>query len=81
MKKHIPIARPLTTNEELKAIEEVLKSGMLAQGRAVGDFENAFCDYLDFVTLPGKSLSEGHIDFSFAEMSVSISVATNHCLI
>lgn len=46
MKEHIPIARPLTTNEELNAIEEVLKSGMLAQGRVVGDFENAFCDYI-----------------------------------
>jgi dTDP-4-amino-4,6-dideoxygalactose transaminase len=33
MKRHIPIARPITANEKLKAIEEVLKSGMLAHGR------------------------------------------------
>ncbi len=38
--KNIPIAKPVTTNEELKAIEDVLKSGMLAQGKVVGDFEN-----------------------------------------
>ena len=42
MEKHIPIARPITTNEELKAIEGVLKSGILAQGKEVGEFENIF---------------------------------------
>jgi perosamine synthetase len=47
MKKiHIPIAKPNTTNEELKAVEHVLKSGLLAQGKAVGDFEDAFSDYI-----------------------------------
>ena len=46
MKRHIPIARPITTDEELKAIEEVLKSGMLAQGKAVNEFENLFSDYI-----------------------------------
>jgi perosamine synthetase len=47
MKKiHIPIARPITTNEEFKAVEDVLKSGLLAQGKAVSDFEAAFSDYI-----------------------------------
>ncbi len=44
--KNIPIAKPVTTNEELKAIEDVLKSGMLAQGKVVGEFENKFSDYI-----------------------------------
>jgi perosamine synthetase len=46
MKKHIPIARPITTDQELKAIYEVLKSGMLAQGKVVGEFEHIFSDYI-----------------------------------
>ncbi len=46
MKRQIPIARPITDDEELKAIEEVLKSGMLAQGKAVNEFENLFSDYM-----------------------------------
>ncbi len=46
MNRHISIARPITAEEELKAIEEVLKSGMLAQGRAVSKFENLFSEYI-----------------------------------
>jgi perosamine synthetase len=44
--KNIPIAKPITTEEELKSIEEVLKSGMLAQGKKVGEFEESFSDYI-----------------------------------
>lgn len=44
--RYIPIARPITANEELKAIEEVLKSGMLAQGKAVNEFETLFSIYI-----------------------------------
>lgn len=42
MEKNIPIARPVTSGEELKVIKEVLKSGMLAQGKVVEEFENNF---------------------------------------
>lgn len=45
MKRQIPIARPITSDEELRAIEEVLRSGMLAQGRIVNEFENLFSNY------------------------------------
>lgn len=44
MEKNIPIAKPITSNEELKAIKQVLKSGMLAQGKVVDEFENRFSD-------------------------------------
>ncbi|MCZ7357172.1 MAG: DegT/DnrJ/EryC1/StrS aminotransferase family protein [Candidatus Methanoperedens sp.] len=47
MEKFIPIAKPIISEEELKAIGEVLKSGMLAQGKAVGDFEKSFSEYID----------------------------------
>jgi perosamine synthetase len=45
MNQHIPIAKPITTEEELKAISEVLKSGILAQGPSVEKFENDFSKY------------------------------------
>lgn len=42
----IPIAKPDTGSEELSAIEEVLKSGMLAQGKVVESFEQHFAEYI-----------------------------------
>ena len=45
MKKFIPIAKPITGYEEIKAVEDVLKSGMLSQGEVVKQFEDAFSEY------------------------------------
>ncbi len=42
----IHIAKPLVGEEELKGIQEVLDSGMLAYGEVVKSFENEFADYL-----------------------------------
>lgn len=47
MPKNIPIAKPIITNEELMAIEDVFKSGMLAQGKIVNEFENKFSEYTE----------------------------------
>lgn len=47
MNKYIPIAKPITANEELKAIKDVLKSGMLAQGKVAEEFENRFSEYIN----------------------------------
>ena len=33
--RSIPIAKPIIYEEEIKAVEEVLRAGMLAQGEAV----------------------------------------------
>jgi dTDP-4-amino-4,6-dideoxygalactose transaminase len=41
----IPIAKPYIGKAELLAVAEVLKSGQLAQGRAVAEFESAFSSY------------------------------------
>src|SRR3989344_4158750 len=41
----IPIAKPLIGEEEIKAVEEVLRSGKLAQGEKVEEFEEAFAKY------------------------------------
>jgi len=42
----IPIAKPLIGAEEEKAVVEVLKSGMIAEGQVVRDFEAAFAKYV-----------------------------------
>jgi dTDP-4-amino-4,6-dideoxygalactose transaminase len=42
----IPISKPLIGSEEKAAVEEVMASGMLAQGPRVAAFEEAFADYV-----------------------------------
>jgi len=46
MRDIIPIAKPIIGDEEIKAVSEVLKSGMLAQGESVKCFEDEFAGYL-----------------------------------
>ncbi|RLF88561.1 aminotransferase DegT [Thermococci archaeon] len=42
----IPIAKPLISEEEINAVVEVLKSGMLTSGKEVKEFEKEFAQYL-----------------------------------
>ena len=42
----IPVARPLIGAEEEKAVIEVLRSGWLAQGARVAEFEKRFAEYV-----------------------------------
>jgi dTDP-4-amino-4,6-dideoxygalactose transaminase len=46
MKKRIPLAKPSLGKEESRAIERVLESGMLTEGKVTVDFEKAFARYL-----------------------------------
>ena len=46
MRDFIPIAKPIIGDEEIKAVGDVLKSGMLAQGESVKRFEDEFSSYL-----------------------------------
>ncbi len=41
----VPIARPLVGEEEITAVADVMRSGMLAQGSVVTEFESRFADY------------------------------------
>ena len=41
----IPIAQPLVGEEEARAVADVLRSGMLAQGSVVTEFEDRFAEY------------------------------------
>lgn len=42
----IPIAKPIIGEEEIHAVTDVLKSGVIAEGQKVKDFETAFADYI-----------------------------------
>ncbi len=42
----IPIARPCIGEEEISRVAEVLRSGMIAQGKLVEEFENEFASYV-----------------------------------
>jgi len=42
----IPIASPVIGEEEIKAVNDVLKSGLLAQGPKVAELEEAFAKYV-----------------------------------
>ncbi|MCO6042270.1 DegT/DnrJ/EryC1/StrS family aminotransferase [Thermococcus alcaliphilus] len=44
--RNIPIAKPLIGDEEIEAVVNVLKSGMLAHGKEVEAFEKEFAEYL-----------------------------------
>jgi perosamine synthetase len=46
MRDFIPIAKPIIGDEEIKAVGDVLRSGMLAQGESVKRFEDEFSSYL-----------------------------------
>ncbi len=46
MRDFISIAKPIVGEEEIKAVEEVLRSGMLTQGEKVLRFEEEFSKYL-----------------------------------
>lgn len=42
----IPVVKPLLDEAEIKNVRKVLKSGMLASGEEVNNFENAFAEYI-----------------------------------
>jgi dTDP-4-amino-4,6-dideoxygalactose transaminase len=42
---YIPVARPAIGQEEISAVTDVLKSGMLASGDRVAEFERKFADF------------------------------------
>ncbi len=42
---YVPVAKPFVGEEEIAAVAEVMRSGMLAQGDVVTEFESRFADY------------------------------------
>ncbi len=41
----IPIAKPIIGEDEIRAVTEVLRSGVIAEGQKVKDFETAFAEF------------------------------------
>ncbi len=70
MVNHIPIARPIVANEELEAIGKVLKSGMLAQGKQVDEFEKVFSNYIGVKN--GVAVGNGTIALDLTLKAVGI---------
>jgi perosamine synthetase len=44
--KMLPIARPIISTEEILAVTSVLESGILAQGKKMEEFEQAFAEFI-----------------------------------
>lgn len=46
MEKKIPISKPIIENEEIEAVINVLRSGMLTRGKETENFEKEFASYI-----------------------------------
>jgi perosamine synthetase len=68
--KMIPIAKPVIGNDEIQAVAEVLKSGMLTQGNMVEEFENAFAEYVGVKN--AVAVGNGTISLDIALKSLGI---------
>lgn len=66
----IPIAKPVIGNDEIRAVTEVLKSGMLAQGKVVEEFETAFADYVGVQN--AIAVSNGTVSLDIALKAIGI---------
>ena len=42
----IPIAKPLLGIDEVRAVTDTIRSGIIAEGQRMAEFEQAFADYI-----------------------------------
>lgn len=59
----IPVAKPLIGEEEFSAVDKVLRSGVIAQGAKVSEFEENFADYIgvDYAVATSNGTTALHI--------------------
>jgi perosamine synthetase len=69
-KKMIQIAKPIIGNDEIQAVTEVLKSGMLAQGKVVSEFEADFAHYIGVQN--AIAVSNGTVSLDLALKAIGI---------
>ena len=68
----VPIAKPIIGDEEIDNVVEVLKSGMIAQGPKVEEFEQKFADWVGAEF--GIAVSSGTAALHVALLSCDIGV-------
>ncbi len=66
----ISIAKPVMGDEEISAVTEVLRSGMLAQGKVVTEFEGALSEYIGIKD--AIAVSNGTVALDIALKSLDI---------
>jgi perosamine synthetase len=66
----IPVVKPIISDDEIRAVTDVLKSGMLAQGKVVEEFEDAFAKYSDVKN--AIAVANGTISLDLALKSLRI---------
>ncbi|MBP2142886.1 perosamine synthetase [Methanococcus voltae] len=69
--RNIPIAKPLVGEEEIQAVTDVLKSGMLAHGTEVEEFEKEFANYQQ--TKHGIGVTSGTVALDLALKALKLS--------
>ncbi|WP_438311960.1 DegT/DnrJ/EryC1/StrS family aminotransferase [Sporosarcina sp. FA9] len=82
--KHIPHNRPTIGHDEEMMALKVLKSGWLAQGSEVENFEDEFCDYLKIPRGSAVAVSSGSAALYLALLSLNakgenVSLPTYSC--
>ena len=68
--RSIPIAKPIIYEEEIRAVEEVLRTGMLAQGEAVRRFENDFSEYIGINNAIAVSNGTAALDLALKALGI-----------
>ncbi|CAD6493796.1 MAG: UDP-4-amino-4-deoxy-L-arabinose--oxoglutarate aminotransferase [Candidatus Argoarchaeum ethanivorans] len=67
----IPIARPDIQDEEIRAVIDVLRSGMLAQGKVVDQFESMFSGYIGVGNTIAVSSGTAALDLALKALEIS----------
>lgn len=77
--KIIPIVKPIIKEEEIFAVEEVLRSGRIAQGPKVKEFEENFASYIgsEYAVATNSGTSALHIALLAAGIKESEGVVTS----
>ncbi|MEM2541354.1 MAG: DegT/DnrJ/EryC1/StrS family aminotransferase [Candidatus Methanomethylicia archaeon] len=66
----IPIAKPIIDDDEIEAVVRVLRSGMIAQGREVYDFEREFAGYVGVKHAIAVSSGTAALDIALKALNI-----------
>lgn len=68
--RSIPVAKPNISDDEIRAVEAVLRSGMLAQGKTVEEFEKNFAEYVGVKHAVAVSNGTTALDLTLKSMNI-----------